>query len=96
LDEQKPLTLGSLFSGSGCFELGGLMAGIQPIFSSEIEPFPIRVVTKRMPFIKHYGDISRMHGDDLEPVDIITFSSPCQDLSLAGKRTGLQGERQCH
>ena len=93
MDEQKPLMLGSLFDGSGTFPLGGLMAGIQPVFSSEIEPFPIRVTTKRMPFIKHYGDIRHIDGGEIEPVDIITFSSPCQDLSLAGKRTGLQGER---
>ena len=72
----KPLTLGSLFSGSGAFELAGLLAGIQPIWSSEVAPFPIRVTTKRMPFVKHYGDISKLSGGDLEAVDIITFGSP--------------------
>lgn len=70
------LTLGSLFSGSGAFELTGLLAGIQPIWSSEVAPFPIRVTTKRMPFVKHYGDISKLNGGDLEAVDIITFGSP--------------------
>jgi site-specific DNA-cytosine methylase len=52
------LTLGSLFDGSGGFPLGGLISGIIPVWASEIEPFPIRVTTKRLPFIKHYGDIS--------------------------------------
>ena len=74
--KHNTLTLGSLFSGSGAFELAGLLAGIQPIRSSEVEPFPIRVTTKRMPFVKHYGDISKLNGGDLEAVDIITFGSP--------------------
>jgi len=73
------LTLGSLFDGSGGFPLGGLISGITPVWASEIEPFPIRVTTKRLPFIKHYGDISCMDGSKIEPVDIITFGSPCQD-----------------
>ncbi len=54
----KPLTLGSLFDGSGGFPLGGLLAGITPVWASEIEPFPIRVTTKRLPFMKHYGKLS--------------------------------------
>lgn len=87
------LTLGSLFDGSGGFPLGGLISGITPVWASEIEPFPIRVTTKRLPFIKHYGDISYMDGSKIEPVDIITFGSPCQDLSIAGKRDGLDGKR---
>lgn len=87
------LTLGSLFDGSGGFPLGGLLHGIKPIWASEIEPFPIRVTTKRLPSIKHYGDISSLDGGKIEPVDIITFGSPCQDMSLAGKRDGLGGER---
>ncbi|EHM8313862.1 DNA cytosine methyltransferase [Listeria monocytogenes] len=87
------LTLGSLFDGSGGFSLGGLISGITPVWASEIEPFPIRVTTKRLPFIKHYGDISYMNGSKIEPVDIITFGSPCQDLSIAGKRDGLDGKR---
>ena len=86
----KPLTLGSLFDGSGGFPLGGLLAGITPVWASEIEPFPIRVTTKRLPLMKHYGNISAMDGGKIEPVDIITFGSPCQDMpinvSLATKR----------
>ena len=90
---EKPLTLGSLFDGSGGFPLGGLLAGITPVWASEIEPFPIRVTTKRLPFMKHFGNISAMDGGKIEPVDIITFGSPCQDMSVAGRRDGLDGER---
>ncbi|MDB8742770.1 DNA cytosine methyltransferase [Ruminococcus bicirculans (ex Wegman et al. 2014)] len=89
----KTLTLGSLFDGSGGFPLGGLLAGITPVWASEIEPFPIRVTTKRLPFMKHYGNISAMDGGKIEPVDIITFGSPCQDMSIAGRRDGLDGKR---
>lgn len=91
----KKLTLGSLFDGSGGFPLGGMLAGVLPVWASEIEPFAIRVTTKRMPFLKHYGDISEMDGGKIEPVDIITFGSPCQDMSVAGKRSGLDGSRSC-
>jgi len=87
------LTLGSLFDGSGGFPLGGILAGIEPVWASEIEPFPIRVTEKRLPQMKHYGDVSKLDGAELPPVDIITFGSPCQDMSIAGKRNGLDGER---
>lgn len=93
MDKQNNLTLGSLFDGSGGFPLGGLLAGIMPVWSSEIEPFPVRVTTKRFPHMKHYGDISVLNGAKLPPVDIITFGSPCQDMSVAGKRSGLDGSR---
>ena len=94
-DTPKPqkLALGSLFDGSGGFPLGGLLSGITPVWASEIEPFPIRVTTKRLPFMKHYGDVSRMDGGKIEPVDVITFGSPCQDMSIAGRREGLDGSR---
>ena len=89
------LTLGSLFDGSGGFPLGGLISGIIPLWSSEIEPFCIRVTSKRLPQVKHYGNVSDIDGGEIEPVDIITFGSPCQDMSVAGKRSGLDGERSC-
>ena len=91
--DPQTLTLGSLFDGSGGFPLGGLLSGITPVWASEIEPFPIRVTTKRLPFMKHYGDVSRMDGGKIEPVDVITFGSPCQDMSIAGRREGLDGSR---
>lgn len=81
--------LGSLFSGSGGFELGAILAGIRPVWNSEIEPFPIRVTTRRLPSVKHYGDVSAINGAQIEPVDIITFGSPCQDMSIAGKGMAL-------
>ena len=93
-ESNSQLTLGSLFDGSGGFPLGGLLTGcITPLWSSEVEPFAIRVTTKRLPEVKHYGDVSTINGADLPPVDIITFGSPCQDMSIAGKRDGLDGSR---
>ena len=89
----RELTLGNLFDGSGGFPLGGILAGIRPVWASEIEPFAIRVTTKRLPFVKHYGDIRTLKGDELEPVDIVTMGSPCQDISIAGRREGLAGSR---
>ena len=91
--EKNNLTLGSLFDGSGGFPLAGLISGITPVWASEVEPFPIRVTTKRLSQVKHYGDVSQMDGGKIEPVDIITFGSPCQDMSIAGKREGLEGSR---
>ena len=91
MEQKNTLTLGSLFDGSGGFPLGGLLAGVTPVWASEIEPFPIRVTTRRFPNMKHYGDISQMDGGEVEPVDIITFGSPCTDMSIAGKRAGLDG-----
>ena len=93
MKKQNNLTLGSLFDGSAGFPLGGLLSGVTPLWASEIEPFPIRVTTKRLPQMKHYGDISKMNGGEITPVDIITFGSPCQDMSVAGKRDGLGGSR---
>ncbi|MBO5318954.1 MAG: DNA cytosine methyltransferase [Ruminococcus sp.] len=87
------LTLGSLFDGSGTFPMAGILSSIKPVWASEIEPFPIAVTRKRLPFMKHYGDISKLNGAEIEPVDIITFGSPCQDMSVAGKRIGLEGSR---
>ena len=89
----KALTLGSLFSGSGTFEMAGLLSGIKPVWASEVEPFPIAVTRTRLPFVKHYGDVNKINGAEIEPVDIITFGSPCTDLSVAGKRAGIHAER---
>lgn len=89
----QEITMGSLFSGSGGFELAGSIFGIIPIWASEIEPFPILVTTKNFPEMKHLGDINKLNGADLEPVTIIAGGSPCQDMSIAGKREGLDGSR---
>lgn len=78
---KREITLGSLFDGAGGFPLAGTLAGITPRWASEIEPFPIRVTTKRFPDMKHIGNITEVSGADIEPVDIITFGSPCQDYA---------------
>ena len=83
------LTLGSLFDGIGGFPLSGVMHGIKPVWASEIEPFPILVTTKRFPEMKHLGSVTDIHGVEIDPVDIITFGSPCQDLSVAGAQKGI-------
>jgi DNA (cytosine-5)-methyltransferase 1 len=90
---QHNLTLGSLFDGSGGFPLAGLNCEITPIFSSEVEPFPIAVTRARLPQVKHLGDICKIDGGAIEPVDIITFGSPCTNLSIAGRREGLVGQQ---
>lgn len=88
------LKLGSLFDGSGGFPLAGAINGIIPVWASEIEPYPIRVTKARFPNMKHLGSVLDVKGDVIEPVDIITFGSPCQDLSVAGKQLGIHaGER---
>lgn len=86
-------TMGSLFDGIGGFPLAAIHNGITPLWASEIEPFPIEVTKKRFPSMLHVGDIMKLNGAELPPVDIITGGSPCQDLSVAGARAGLAGER---
>ena len=93
LNTEKGLTLGSHFDGSGGFLLAGLMADIHPVWSDDVEPFPIRVTEKRLPDVKQYGDINKLSGAQLEPVDIITFGFPCTDISIAGKQEGLHAAR---
>ena len=88
------MKLGSLFDGSGGFPLAGVINGIEPVWASEIEPFAIRVTKLRFPNMKHLGSVTDINGAEIEPVDIITFGSPCQDLSVAGKQAGIHdGER---
>ncbi len=86
------MKLGSLFDGSGGFPLAACLCGITPVWASEIEPYPIAVTRSRFPKMEHLGNISTINGAEIEPVDVITFGSPCQDLSVAGKRAGLKHE----
>lgn len=86
------MKLGSLFDGSGGFPLAGSLCGVEPVWAAEVEPYPIAVTRSRFPNMKHLGDVTKVNGADIEPVDIITFGSPCQDLSVAGKRAGLKHE----
>ncbi len=96
LTNTKPYTLGSFFDGSGTCPLAAVMCGMEPVWASEIEPFPIAVTRARLPAMKHYGDITKLNGAELEPVDVITFGSPCQGLSIAGKQLGIDDdERSC-
>ena len=85
--------MGSLFDGIGGFPLAGVRNGITPVWASEIEPFPIEVTKLRFPEMLHVGDITKLDGARLPPVDVVTGGSPCQDLSVAGARAGLNGER---
>lgn len=88
------MTLGSLFDGSGGFPLAGALAGIEPVWAAEVEPYPIAVTRSRFPKMQHLGSVTGVHGDKVQPVDVITFGSPCQDLSVAGKRAGIHdGQR---
>ena len=87
------ITIGSLFDGIGGFPLAGQRNGMTALWASEIEPFPIKVTKIRFPNMKHLGDITKIDCNNLEPVDIVTGGSPCQDLSVAGKRAGLAGAR---
>lgn len=86
------MKLGSLFDGSGTCPLAASAVGIIPAWASEIEPFPMAVTQSRFPKMTHLGDITKMNGAEIEPVDVITFGSPCQNLSIAGNGKGLAGQ----
>lgn len=87
----REIKMGSLFDGSGGFPLAGLAHGITPAWASEVEPYPMRVTAARLPQMRQLGDVRKIDGGKVEPVDIVTFGSPCQDLSVAGKRAGIHG-----
>lgn len=84
------VTLGNFFSGSGTWELAAELCGATPIWESEIEPFPVALEHKRFPNCKQLGDITKVSGYEIEPCDIMTNSSPCQDISVAGLRKGME------
>lgn len=84
------MKIGSLFDGSGGFPLAATICGIEPVWAAEIEPYPVAVTRSRFPNMKHLGSVTEVKGNEIEPVDVITFGSPCQDLSVAGKRAGLK------
>ena len=88
------LTIMSLFDGISGFPLAGVMAGMKPVYASEIEKYPMAVSAARFPDMIQLGSVTDIDGASVEPVDIITFGSPCQDLSVAGKQKGIHdGER---
>ena len=90
----RELTLGSLFDGIGGFCYAATLTGrIKPIWAAEIEPSCIDITRYRFPEVMHVGSVTELKGNEIQPVDIITFGSPCQDLSIAGARKGLKGNR---
>ncbi|GHV16988.1 DNA methyltransferase [Clostridia bacterium] len=88
----KVLTLGSLFDGIGAFPLAATYFGIKPIWASEILPNGISVTKRHFPEMEHLGDITKLNGGEIPPVDLLTFGSPCQSWSVAGSRTGFDGK----
>lgn len=76
--------MGSLFDGIGGFPLAEQRCGIRPMWASEIEPFPVDVTKLRLPGMIHVGDITKLNGADLPPVEVITGGSPCQDYADIG------------
>lgn len=87
------MTLGSLFDGIGGFPLAAQRCGIRTLWASEIEKNCISITKRHFPEMIHLGDITKIDGRQILPVNIIAFGSPCQDLSLAGRRKGLSGNR---
>ena len=77
----RKLTMGSLFDGIGGFPLAAVRSGITPVWASEIEAFPIEVTKLHFPDMVHVGDITKLNGAELPPVDIICGGSPCQDYA---------------
>ena len=90
--KKTKMKIGSLFDGSGGFPLAATLCGIEPVWAAEVEPYPIAVTRSRFPNMKHLGSVTEVKGNEIEPVDIISFGAPCQDLSVAGKRAGLRHE----
>lgn len=87
------LTHGSLFTGVGGFDMGAELAGIETKWQCEIDKNPTKVLERKWPKVTRYTDVCKVKGNEIDPVDIISFGSPCQDLSVAGKRAGLTGSR---
>lgn len=87
------LRLGSLFDGIGVFPLAAVRCGIEPVWASEIEKAPISITKRHFPNMAHLGDVTKLDGREIPPVHIITFGSPCQNLSQIGNRKGLAGEK---
>ena len=87
------LTLGSLFDGIGVFPLAAARQGIVPLWASEIEKAPVSITRRHFPDMAHLGDITKLDGGRVPPVHIVTFGSPCQNLSQIGNRAGLCGAK---
>lgn len=88
-----PITFGSLFSGAGGFDLGLERAGMQCKFQVEWDKHCQQVLQYHWRDVPKWEDVQTVNGADLPPVEVIAWGSPCQDLSKAGKRIGLDGEK---
>lgn len=87
------IKVGSLFDGIGGWLIAAHRNGIKPVWSSEIEDFPMKVSKAHFPDVEQLGDVTKINGGKVPPVDIICAGSPCQDLSVAGNQKGLAGSR---
>ncbi len=87
------IILGSLFDGIGGFPYAASFYGIRTLWASEVMADCVSVTKRHFPEMCHMGDITMLHGGRLPPVDIVTFGSPCQGLSVAGQRLGLADKR---
>ena len=87
------ITLGSLFDGIGVFPLAASRHGITPVWASEIVPDAISITKRHFPEMVHLGDITKLDGGKIPAVHVITFGSPCQNLSSIGPRDGLTGAK---
>lgn len=87
------MRVGSLFAGIGGFDLGLERAGMRVAWQSEIEPFACAVLAKHWPHVPNHGDIRSIRGDAVEPVHVLCGGFPCQDISVAGRGAGIDGER---
>ena len=87
----------SLFSGVGGFDLGLERAGMETVFQCELDKYANKVLERHWPDIPRWGDISTLSGRHVlatvNSIDVVAWGSPCQDLSVVGKRAGLEGKR---
>jgi DNA (cytosine-5)-methyltransferase 1 len=91
LQEKREMKIGSLFSGYGGLDLAvSKLTGSEVAWHCEWEAAPSQILEAHFPGVPNYRDVSKVDFTQVEPVDILTGGFPCQDLSLAGKRAGLQ------
>lgn len=90
---ERKLRIGSLFAGVGGFDLGFERAGFETAWAVEIDEKAQAVLRLRFPKAELHDDVTKVGANNLGPVDVITYGFPCQDLSVAGKRAGLDGQR---